>query len=61
LKQEFPSIDLLNIVKKTLKDKSYINNINKFILLNKKANSNKKTKSKLEYNNLRMTCIEKLL
>ena len=61
LKQEFPSIDLLNIVKKTLKDKSYINNINKFILLNKKANSNKKTKSKLEYNNLRMTCIERLL
>ena len=61
LKQEFPSIDLLNIVKKTLKDKSYINNINKFILLNKKANSNKKTKSKLEYNNLRITCIEKLL
>ena len=61
LKQDFSSIELLTIIKKTLLDKKYQQFINKFILINKKENSNKKTKSKLEYNNLRMTCVENFM
>ena len=53
LKQHFESRLLLDIMKKTLLDDNYKNLVNKCINLNMKGD-----KSKLEYNNLRMTCVE---
>jgi hypothetical protein len=57
MKQDFKSIELLNIVKKTLHDTDFEKIINRYINLNKK---NYKSED-IIYRNLRMTCVEGLL
>ena len=53
MKQEFASVMLLDIAKKTLLDFDYSKIVNHYIELNRLG-----SKRRLVFNNLRMTCLE---
>ena len=53
MKQEFASVMLLDIARKTLLDSNYSKIVNDYIKLNRTG-----SKKRLVFNNLRMTCLE---